>query len=207
MRRAVVVLLNPVHWSPPGIGLARWRAALAEDMVDLLATLSQIEPAIAGAGADLPLARSVAWPGTPTYELTEPTVNAALAAAAADGFDQAAVLAADAPDLPGLLVGKLLRPLTTRLVAIAPAEPVAPSESVGAAGGGLLGVAARLPVPLWLPPVDLDDDPETVRVAAPRRGAVAVTPSWRRVRGPADLPTLDPAVEGWETTRALLSVP
>jgi hypothetical protein len=31
-----------------------------------------------------------------------------------------------------------------------------------------------------------------------------VAPAWRRLRGPDDLATLDPAVEGWDTTRALL---
>lgn len=64
----------------------------------------------------------------------------------------------------------------------------------------------RLPVPEWLPPLDLDRTvPATVRAAAPRPGDLAVTPAWRRLRGPADLATLDPAVEGWEATRALLS--
>ncbi|MFV2020345.1 hypothetical protein [Micromonospora sp. LOL_023] len=195
MRRAVVILLNPVDWSPPGVDLATWRAALAEDMVDLLATMSQLEPAIAGVEADLPLARSIAWPDMPIYQLAEISINAVLSAAAADGFDQAAVLAADAPDLPGLLIGKLLRPLTTRPVAVAPAG----------GGGGLLGVATGLPAPQWLPPLDLRTDPDVLRAAAPRRGVVATTPAWRRIRGPADLPTLDPAVEGWETTRALLT--
>ncbi|MDG4767741.1 hypothetical protein O7632_27140 [Solwaraspora sp. WMMD406] len=196
MRRAVVILLNPVDWAPPGTPLPTWRAALAEDLVDLLATLNQIEPALAGIAPDLPLGRSVAWPGMPIYQLPELSVNAALDAAHAEGFDQAAVLAADAPDLPGLLVGKLLRPLTTRPLAVAPAGPP---------GTGLLGVAARLPAPEWLPALDLEADAHTVQSAAPRRGAVALTPAWRRIRGPADLSTLDPAVEGWDTTRALLS--
>ncbi|WFE26841.1 hypothetical protein O7623_26795 [Solwaraspora sp. WMMD791] len=194
MRRAVVILLSPVGWSPPGTDPATWRAALAEDMVDLLATLSQLEPAIAAAAEDLPLARSIAWPDMPIHTLPEASVSAALSAVAADGYDQAAVLAADAPDLPGLLIGKLLRPITTRPVAVAPAH-----------GGGLLGVAARLPAPDWLPPLELTADPELLRAAAPRRALVAVTPAWHRLRGPADLAALDPAVEGWETTRSLLT--
>jgi hypothetical protein len=33
---------------------------------------------------------------------------------------------------------------------------------------------------------------------------VESTPEWRRLRGPADLATLDPALEGWDATRALL---
>ena len=165
-------------------------------MVDLLATLSEVEPAIAATAADRALADAVAWPSMRVYDLPEPTVNAAFAAAAADGFEQAAVIAPDVPDVPGLVLGKLLRPLTTRPVAVAPAEREA----------GLLGVASRLPAPDWLPPIDLDGDaPAIVRKAAPRPNDVAVTPAWRRLRGPADLATLDPAVEGWDATRLLLT--
>jgi hypothetical protein len=43
-----------------------------------------------------------------------------------------------------------------------------------------------------------------LRGAAPRR-ALVVTPAWRRLRTPADLGGLDPGLEGWEATRALLS--
>lgn len=192
-RRVVVALLGATGWGPPGIDLAAWRAALVEDVVDLIATLNEVEPAIAAVPADRVLAEAVAWPGMPIYEVPARTVNAVLAATAAAGYDQAAVIAADAPDLPALLLAKLLRPLTTRAVAVAPG------------GAGLLGVAARLPAPDWLPEIDLDAaDAATVRAAAPRAADVAVTPSWRRLRGPADLATLDPAVEGWDVTRVLL---
>ncbi|MEV5823767.1 hypothetical protein ABUL04_03460 [Micromonospora harpali] len=198
-RRVVVALLGPVAWTPPGIDPAAWRAALAEDVVDLLATLQEVETAIAAVPADRALAESVTWPGMAVYEVPAATGTAVLAALAGAGYDEAAVVAADAPDLPGLTVGKLLRPLTTRPVALAPVE---------GSGTGLLGVASRLPVPAWLPEVDLDvAHPAEVRRAAPRPGDVAVTAAWRRMRGPADLAALDPAVEGWETTRALLSSP
>ncbi|TDB69841.1 hypothetical protein [Micromonospora sp. KC723] len=197
VRRVVVALLAPVAWTPPGIDPTGWRTALAEDVVDLLATLSEVETAVAVTPADRRLAEAVVWPGTAIHEVPEPTVNAALAALT--GYDQAAVVAADAPDLPGLTLGKLLRPLTSRPVAVAP---------VDGDGPGLLGVAARLPVPAWLPVLDLDTAaPADLRRAAPAPGDVAVTPAWRRLRGPADLAALDPAVEGWETTRALLSAP
>lgn len=193
-RRAVIALLVPVPWHPPGIDHAAWRAALAEDVVDLLATLAQVEPAIAATSADLPLARAIAWPGTPIYEVPTATVRPVFAAATAAGFDEAAVIAADAADVPGLTLGKLLRPLTTRPVALATSGP----------DGGLLGVAARLPVPTWLADVDLDASPSDLRRDAPQPGDVAATPAWRRLRGPADLASLNPAVEGWDTTRALL---
>ncbi|MCM0678998.1 hypothetical protein NCC78_30655, partial [Micromonospora phytophila] len=197
-RRVVVALLGPVAWSPPGIDLVDWRAALAEDVVDLLATLNEVETAVAVTPADRWLADAVLWPGMAVHEAPEPTPNAVFAAleGSAGGYDQVAVLAGDAPDVPGLTIGKLLRPLTTRPVAVAPAE----------GGPGLLGVATRLPVPPWLPALDLDTAlPADVRAAAPQPGDLAVTPAWHRLRGPADLAFLDPAVEGWETTRALLS--
>jgi hypothetical protein len=194
-RRVVVALLGPVAWTPPGIDPARWRTALAEDVVDLLATLNEVETAVAVTPADRWLADAVVWPGTAVHEVPEPTPNAVFAALT--GYDQAAVVAADAPDVPGLTLGKLLRPLSSRPVAVAPVE---------GHGGGLLGVAAVLPVPAWVPPVDLDATaPAEVRAAAPRPGDVAVTAGWRRLRGPADLATLDPAFEGWEATRSLLS--
>lgn len=192
-RCVVVALLAPVAWAPPGIDPPAWRAALAEDVVDLIATLARVEPAIAVPAGERALAEAVAWPGTPVYELATGTVTAALAAATTAGYEQAAVVAGDAPDLPGLVLGKLLRPLGSRPLAVAPAQ-----------AGGLLGVAARLPAPDWLPEVDLDTDPALITAAAPRRGDVAVTPSWRRLRGPADLATLDRGLEGWEATRALL---
>ncbi|GIJ78270.1 hypothetical protein Xph01_27020 [Micromonospora phaseoli] len=198
----VVALLAPVAWAPPGIDPVDWRTALAEDVVDLLATLNEVDTAVAVTQADRWLADAVIWPGTTVYEVPEPTPNAVLAALdssvdAPGGYEQAAVVAGDAPDLPGLTVGKLLRPLTSRPVALAPVEGSLP---------GLLGVAARLPVPSWLPPLDMDAAvPAAVRAAAPRPGELAVTPSWHRLRGPADLARLDPALGGWENTRALLS--
>lgn len=191
----MVALLVPVAWHPPGVALTAWRAALAEDVVDLLAMLAEVEPAIAAAPADRALAEAIAWPGMPIYDVPTATIGPVLAAAAADGFDEAAVIAADAADVPGLTLGKLLRPLTTRPVAVAAAGPE----------GGLLGVAARLPAPGWLPDADLDTGTTAdLRRDAPTPGDVASAPAWRRLRGPADLATLDPAVEGWDTTRALL---
>ncbi len=191
----MVALLTPVTWSPPGIDLAKWRAALAEDVVDLLARLAQAEPAIAAVPADLALAEEIAWPGMPIYEVPSTTVLPVLHQAAAAGFDQAAVLAADAADVPGMILGKLLRPLTSKPVAVAPAGR----------DGGLLAVATTLPVPEWLGDHDLDSaTPMTVRRGAPQPSLVESTPDWRRLRGPADLATLDMALEGWENTRALL---
>lgn len=178
----MIALLTPVPWAPPGVEPATWRAALAEDVVDLLAALVEVEPAIAVTEADRDLAAAVRWPRMPVYALPHATLRPALTAAAEDGYEQAAVVVADAPDLPGLLVAKLLRPLSTRAVAVAPAL----------GGPGLLGVAARLPAPDWLPDLDLDSaTPMDLTRAAPRRALVATAPGWRRLRGPGDLPGLD----------------
>jgi hypothetical protein len=194
VRRVVVALLVPVLWSPPGVDRAAWRTALAEDVVDLLARLAQAEPAIAAVPADRALAEQVAWPGMRIYDVPAATVRPVLAAAASDGFDQAAVIAADAADVPGMVLGKLLRPLEKKAVAAAPCGPA-----------GLLGVAARLPAPEWLADHDLDTaTPMSLRQGAPQPSAVESTPEWHRLRGPADLAALDPALEGWENTRALL---
>jgi hypothetical protein len=168
---------------------------MAEDVVDLLARLAQAEPAIAATAEDRKLAEEIAWPGMRIYEVPTATYRPVLAAAAADGFDQAAVLAADAPDLPGVILGKLLAPLENKSVAVAPA----------ALGGGLLGVATNLPAPGWLADHDLDGaSAQLLRRTAPRPGDVTSTPQWRRLRGPAELSSLDPALDGWEHTRALL---
>jgi hypothetical protein len=195
VKRVVVALLVPVPWHPPGVDPGAWRTALAEDVVDLLAMLAQAEPAVAATAADRALADEIAWPGMRVYEVPTPTVRPVLEAAADDGFDQAAVVAADAPDVPGMVLGKLLRPLESRPVAVAPGGPA----------GGLLGVATTLPPPAWLIDHDLDSaSPMALRRTTPQPGDVQSTTDWRRLRGPADLASLDPALEGWENTRALL---
>ncbi|MEV6347838.1 hypothetical protein [Actinoplanes sp. NPDC051851] len=196
-RRVVVAMLVPVPWSPPGVDLLTWRTALAEDVVDLLARLAQAEAAIAATPADRALAEEIAWPGMRIYEVPAPTVLPVLAAAAADGFDQAAVIAADAPDVPGMILGKLLRPLDGKAVAVAPG---------GGPDGGLFGVATGLPAPSWLADHDLDTaSAQSLRRTAPAPGDVTSTPKWRRLRTAADLATLDVALEGWDNTRTLLS--
>lgn len=192
---AVIVLLVPTPWAPPGIDLSSWRSALAEDVVDLIAPLPLIHPAIAALSADLPLASKIAWPGMSLYELPSLSIRAALAAAAADGHERAVVLMADAPDLPAMLIGKMIRPLSTRTVAVAPA-----------AGGGLLGVASRLPVPDWLPELDPETgDVVTARRPAPDPTMVAAAPGWHRLRSPEDLGHLDMGLDGWDATRSLLT--
>jgi hypothetical protein len=61
-----------------------------------------------------------------------------------------------------------------------------------------------LPVPDWLPALDLDTPPELIRQAAPAPGQVATATGWHRLTSPEALQRLDPGLEGWEATRALL---
>jgi hypothetical protein len=196
-RRVIVVPLLELTWTPPGLAPARWRRALADDAVDLLATLAEVEPALAVAEADRPLAEAVAWPSMRVYALETLDIPAMLAAAGRDGFEQAAIVAPDAPDLPGMLIAKLLRPLTTRCLAAAPdaAHPT-----------GLVGFASRLPAPGWLTGVDLDTATvASVRASAPAATEIIGTPGWHRLRSPEALARLDPGLDGWDATRALLT--
>ena len=196
-RRVVVVPLRPPAWTPPGLDPAIWRRALADDTVDLLSTLAEVDPALAVLEADRDFAAAIGWPGLPVYTLSELTVPTILAAAAAEGYDQAAVVASDAPDLPGMQIAKLLRPLTTRPVTAAPAV-----ESPQ----GLLGIASRLPAPAWLPDIDLDTATVAdIRRVAPAPTDVIGTPGWHRLRTPESLTRLDPALDTWESTRTLLT--
>lgn len=198
-RRAAALLLSgppAARACPPGIAPAEFARAMAEDVADLLADLPGLEPVVAAAPDRVADAEDVVWPGTPVLEVAGLPVDV-LVALAGQGYDEAAVFAADVPDLPGLLVAKPFSALSTAPVAAAPAD-----------GGGLVALACRLPVPAWLP-VDIDlDEPyavERLKAAAPSPGDVVLTPAWRRLRRREDLAALDPDLEGWEATRALLA--
>jgi hypothetical protein len=183
-------------WGPPGIDPAVWRMALAEDALDVLALMTEVDPAIAVVEPDRPLLRELGWPGLRSYVLPGLDVRSVLAAAAEDGYEQAVVLAMDAPDLPGMVIAKLLRPLTTR--------PVAAAAASGT--DGLIGFAANLPAPAWIPAEPLDAlTPQSLRRLAPAITDVAPASAWHRLRTPADLTRLNPRIEGWDNTRALLT--
>lgn len=195
-RRVAIAVLEPPSWTPPGVDPQRWRLALAEDVLDVLALLLEVDPAVAA--TDPELLGQVGWPGLRGYVVPALDVVTVLRAAAADGYEQAVLLAADAPDLPGLVIAKLLRPLTSKPVAAAPAL----------GGTGLLGLAAALPAPSWLPAVSLDDvTPQSLRRFAPQATDVAPAEGWHRLRSPDGLTRLDPRLAGWDATRSLLSAP
>lgn len=214
-RVATVLLAGPTAGAacPPGVAPADFARALAEDVIDLVSDLAGVEPAVAvepGGGA---AARAMTWPGTAVIEVpadagpidvltvlaaTGPPSAGDTTAGPAAAASYALVVAADAPDLPGLVLAKPFSALTDADVAVVPAD-----------GGGLVVLAARLPVPGWLAATDVDLDTRDamalLHAAAPRRRDLAVTPRWHRLRAPADLARLDPGLQGWDATRALLS--
>jgi hypothetical protein len=245
-RRAAALLLcgaPATGGCPPGIDADAFARALAEDIADLLTELPGLAPAVGFTPPHQPTAEAITWPGTTLVPL--PPAGGALellAALAGLGYQQAAVLAPDVPDLPGLLVAKVFSGLAGAQVGVVPALPAgrldlppltrvpAPARAAGRPTGrpaghptdrpvdrpraavlaaGLAVLGSRLPAPAWLPAelADLDtpDAVDRLRSAAPSQRDLVVTPAWRRLRTPADLAGLDPGLEGWEATRALLA--
>lgn len=206
MSRLVVLLARPpvAGAAPPGVDEAAFAQALVEDAYDAVGDLSGVDVCVAvpSAAETAPGWRSTVgallWPQTPLIDVAE----------LADLFDDAgpvpgapgdavAVVAADVPDLPDLVVAGVFSALAAVPVAAAPALR-----------GGLVALGWRRPTPMWLraAAVDLDrsDAVDQLRAAAPE-GGLEVTRPWRRLRHPTDIESLDPGLEGWEATRALLS--
>jgi hypothetical protein len=192
-QRVVAVYAGPAPDLPEDLA-----AAMLSDVVDLVTTTPAVRAALLTRADRLDAARAAIWPVTPVVELPDgSTVGDLLAGVPGAGAVAVAVVVADAPDLPGLLLGKLFRAVSGRPeVAVCPADP-----------SGLVAVAAGLPLPGWL----LDstaglDDPDAMsalRQAAPP-GRLAVVPGWHRVRSQADTSRLDPGLEGWDATRLVL---
>lgn len=170
---------------------------MLEDVVDLVAEMQQVEGALVATVEAEHVARAVAWPGMAVLVVAADDLGTAMNALTAAGADEAAVVAADTPDLPALLLGKLFSALTSAEVAVCPAD-----------GGDLVAVASRLPVPEWLADLDLSLDASdalvTLRRSAPRR-ALHVGSGWHRIHAADDVVRLDPGLEGWEATRVWLA--
>lgn len=186
--------------APPGVAPEEFRLALLEDTYEVIAGLELMQAAMAVHPADRAAAEALTWPGTPVLQL-DPGGDPArevFAALHAYGAEQGSFVAPDAPDLPPLLIGKLFRALGRADVAVCPAED-----------GGLVAYAVRLPAPDWVLAsgvgLDTPDALTRLRAAAPRAGMVRTGPSWHRLRTRHDLGRLDPGLEGWEMTRALLA--
>jgi hypothetical protein len=201
-RRAAVVLATDIavglRAGPPDPdGL---RLAFCEDVYELLAGLALVDAGVAvRTGPDRAAVVALTWPGALVVDLgadaAASELDGALSGLAGLGYDEAVVVSLDAPDLPGLIIGKLFRALGRADIAVCPAE-----------GGGLVALAAHLPQRSWMLDAEVDlDTPDglaALRAAAPTRLAVGVGPGWHRVRTHADLRALDPGLEGWAATRA-----
>jgi glycosyltransferase A (GT-A) superfamily protein (DUF2064 family) len=173
------------------------RLAMLEDVVDLVEAMQAVDAALAVRDGSDDRVRAVTWPTMPV--VTVPPAAAVcdvLDASAALGADEVVVVCPDVPDLPALLLGKLHSALTSAQVAVCPADD-----------GRLVAVACRLPPPEWLrsASVGLEDEDgvRRLRAAAPPR-SLHVGPGWHRIRDVRDADRLDPGLEGWEATRALL---
>ncbi|MFI7617874.1 DUF2064 domain-containing protein [Nonomuraea terrae] len=191
MKRVVAVLVRRTmaQAAPPGVDPATFLAAIAEDTYEMAAGLDLVTPVLV---TSVPGLDDIVWPGTEivTIDDAEP-LKAVLARLHAD---QAAVIGADAPDLPPLLVGKLFRELGRAEITVCPAE-----------NGGAVALACALPAPDWAEPdLDADDVVGALRAQAPGPRRVATTPGWHRLRSAGDVARLDPGLEGWDNTRALI---
>ncbi|WP_410007812.1 hypothetical protein [Planotetraspora sp. A-T 1434] len=191
MTRIAAVLVTPsmADAAPPGVDPAEFLMAMAEDTYEMAAGLELVEPVILSAG--VPGLDAIAWPGTPVLSIGSPSEAFAALPYGTEGV----VISGDAPDLPPLLIGKLFRELGRAQITVCPAE-----------GGGAVALAARLPFPDWaVPGFDEPDLVVRLRRQAPGPRMVATGPGWHRLRKPADIARLDPGLEGWDNTRALLS--
>ncbi len=192
-RRLVLVVAryDAAGAAPPGVDRAAFARACLADTYEVASELVGARSGLVG-GPELD---DLLWPRSPRFD---DRGLAVLLAACAELADEVVLVPADAPDLPGLALAKQLKVLHRADVAVAPEWD----------GPGCVALGFRLPVATWVPleQLDLDLDPRsTLRVVAPAPGLVETTPQWHRLRGPAAVHRLDPALEGWEETRALLS--
>lgn len=192
MTRIVAVLVRGrmAEAAPPGVDPRQFLAAVAEDTYEMVAGLEFVTPVLITA---VPGLDDIVWPGTEIITIGEDEPLRAVLGRLSG--DQAAVISADAPDLPSLLVGKLFRELGRAEITICPA-----------ADGGAVALACSLPLPTWAAP-DLDD-PDVVaalRAQAPGPRRVATISGWHRLRTLDDVGRLDPGLEGWDNTRALIA--
>ncbi len=193
-RRLAVVLArhDAAAGTPPGIDPAAFAAACLADTYEVVAGLTEVAAGIAGPES----VGDLLWPGDRSWP-ADITVSD-LAAEISGDMDELVVVPADVPDLPALVLAKVFKALQRADIVLAPEH----------AGGGYVAIGLALPLAAWIPPAGLDlDGTSTAKLeaTAPRRNRWAMAPEWHRVRTPASVHQLDPGLEGWEQTRALLS--
>jgi hypothetical protein len=193
-RRAAVVLARyeASIAAPEGIDRASFAEACLLDCYEVVADLIGVKSGVAGP----PSVADMLWPGA--LHLPADITMSALADRLSEVADELVVLPADLPDLPGLVLAKLFKVLHRTDIAIAPER----------SGIGCAAIGVSLPLAAWIPDdaFDLDHNPyPRLSDIAPRRSRCVLTPAWHRLRTPADVSRLDPGLEGWEETRALLA--
>jgi len=194
-RRRVAIVLARYDASsaaPVGIDPAAFAGACLLDSYEVVADLIGVTSGIAGP----PSVAEMLWPGA-LHLATDVTVPV-MARQLSGEADELVVLPADVPDLPGLVLAKLFKVLHRTDIAIAPER----------SGNGCVAIGVSLPLADWIAEdaFDLDHNPYTrLGAIAPRRSRCTLTPAWHRLRTPVDLQRLDPGLEGWEETRALLA--
>lgn len=189
-RRLALVLArhSAGHGAPPGVDPVAFARACLADTYEVVADLIDVTAGIVGP----PAAAELLWPGG-VWLPDAPVLE--LARRVAADFDELVVVAADAPDLPGLVLAKMFKVLHRVDVALAPER----------GGMGCVAVGLALPVASWLPALDLDEDAARLPELAPSCSRAVRSPDWHRIRTPGAVNRLDPGLEGWELTRALLS--
>ena len=192
-RRVAVVLARygASRAAPTDIDPAAFAAACLLDSYEVVADLIGVESGIAGP----PSVSEMLWPGA--LHLPADITVPVMARQLGDVADELVVIPADLPDLPGLVLAKLFKVLHRTDIAIAPERD----------GEGCTAIGVSLPLADWVPEdaFDLDHNPfERLSATAPRRSRCTLAPAWHRLRTPVDLRRLDPGLEGWEETRALL---
>ena len=194
-RRVAIVLARygASRAAPEGIDSSAFASACLLDSYEVVADLIGVASGIAGPGS----VADMLWPGAlhlPT-DIMVPTMAEQLSEVA----DELVVVPADLPDLPGLVLAKLFKVLHRTDIAIAPEQ----------GGDGCAAIGVSLPLADWIPhdAFDLDHNPfERLSAAAPGKNRCTLAPAWHRLRAPNDIRRLDPGLEGWEETRALLAV-
>lgn len=186
--------------APPGIAPADYSRALIADVAEVLHDLSGVDSLVVCPREQESTVKTLVWADVPVVVAGPADVQAAVRVATERGYSEAVVVTGDTPDLPQMILAKMFQALARSAVAVAPAD-----------GGGAVALGVALPAPAWLSSwldqADLDSPTvaDDARTAAARPGEVRLTPSWHRMREPADVHRLDPGLEGWDSTRALLS--
>ena len=194
-RRRVAVVLARYDASPAapeGMDPETFAEACLLDSYEVVADLIDVRSGIAGPAS----VAELLWPGA--LHLPADITVSAIARQLSDEADELVVVPADVPDLPGLVLAKLFKVLHRTDIAVAPEQ----------GGSGCVAIGVSLPLADWIPQdaFDLDQNPfARLSAIAPRRSRCTLTPTWHRLRTPADVAQLDRNLEGWEETRALLS--